>query len=158
MTARFATITCLAVALAAAACNATGAPPLPTATPVPIPSKATPATPAPVVVTPDDLRGSWTANVQGTTASSGLWTLEISSADLMLQNPVGGDLFSLGPTLVSETSLVLAADAECPDQATVTPGTYTLALTGDSLRITLVSDSCGDRSGVLVAGPWTRKP
>jgi len=53
---------------------------------------------------------------------------------------------------------MLAADAGCPDQVTVTPGNYTLALSGNTLRITLVSDSCGDRSGVLVASPWTRKP
>lgn len=158
MTTRSTSIIWLVLAISAAACNATGVPPLPTATAVPVATRATPSTPAPVVVVPEDLRGTWAANVQGTTASSGLWTLEISSSNLMLQNPVGGDLFSLGPTLVSETSLVLAADAECPDQATVTAGTYTLALTGDSLRITLVSDSCGDRSGVLVAGPWTRKP
>ncbi|MEO5704141.1 MAG: hypothetical protein ABIZ52_01025 [Candidatus Limnocylindrales bacterium] len=53
---------------------------------------------------------------------------------------------------------MLEADSGFTDQATVTDGIYTVALSGDSVRITLVSDSCGDRSGVLVTAPWTRKP
>ena len=157
MTQRLATISLL-LAMAATACNATGAPPLATPTSVPVSTARTPATAAPVVVTPMDMRGTWTANVQGTTASSGIWMMEISSSNMTLQNPIGGDLFSIGPSFVSETLLMLAADAGCPDQVTVTPGNYTLALSGNTLRITLVSDSCGDRSGVLVASPWTRKP
>jgi hypothetical protein len=139
----------------AAACNATGATPIPTRAAT---TTHAPVTAAPVVVTPEALRGTWTADVQGTTASSGIWTMEISSSNVTLQNPASGDLFSLGPTFVSETSLVLGADPDCPDQATVTPGTYTLALAATSLVISVVSDSCGDRTGVLVASPWTRKP
>ncbi|MEO8272696.1 MAG: hypothetical protein ABI620_01350, partial [Chloroflexota bacterium] len=123
MTARLAPATLLLV-LAAAACNATGVPALPTPTAVPISTPFTPASATPVVVTPVNMRGTWTADVQGTTASSGIWTLEISSSNMTLQNPVGGDLFSIGPISVSETSLVLAADSGCPDQATVTDGTY----------------------------------
>jgi hypothetical protein len=142
----------------AAACNATGAKPLPTATAIPVTTAAPAATPLPAITTPADLRGTWTADVEGTTASSGIWTLNISASNLTLQNPVGGDLFSLGPTAISETSLVLAADSGCPDQTSVTEGTYTLKLNGDSLVITLVSDSCGDRSATLVSAPWTRKP
>jgi hypothetical protein len=141
----------------AAACNATGATPLPAATAAPVATAAAAATPYSPITTPLDLRGTWTADVRGTTASSGTWTLRISTSNLQLQNPVGGDFFSLDATAISETSLVLAASSDCADQATVTVGTYTLALTGDSLKITLVGDSCGDRSGVLVTAPWTRK-
>ena len=156
MTPRPAAALLLTIAIAAA-CNATGAQPLPTATAIPVTTAAPAATPLPAITTPADLRGTWTADVEGTTASSGIWTLNISESNLTLQNPVEGDLFSLGPTAISETSLVLAADSGCPDQTTVTDGTYTLKLNGDSLVITLVSDSCGDRSATLVTGPWTRK-
>jgi len=146
------------LALVAAACNATGATPLPTATTVTAATAAPAATQLPAITTPADLRGTWTADVEGTTASSGIWTLDISESNLTLLNPVGGDRFSIGPIAISETSLVLEASSDCPDQAAVTVGTYSLALTGDSLRITLLSDSCRDRSAVLVAAPWMRKP
>lgn len=158
MTRLFALPIVAVVALVATACNATGATRMPAPTITPVPTLSAAATPLPSITTPAGLRGTWTADVEGTTASSGVWTLEISSSDLTLQNPRGGDPFSVGPIAISEASLVLAADSGCPDQATVTTGTYTLALTGDSLVITLVGDSCGDRSAVLVAGPWTRKP
>jgi hypothetical protein len=144
-----------AASVVAVACNATGATPIPTQT-APPPSIS--ATAAPSISTPADLRGTWTADVQGTTASSGIWKLEISASNMSLQNPVGGEPFTLDPTSMTGTSLVLPAGEDCPDQTVVTPGTYTLALTGDSLVITLVSDSCGDRSGVLAAVPWTRVP
>ena len=145
----------IALALAAAGCNATGATPIPPVV-TQAPTRA-PTTPAPVVSTPEALRGSWTADIQGTTASSGIWTLVITESNVMLQNPFG-ELFSVGPTSVSETAMVLAASPDCPDQSTVTPGTYILALAGDALTITVEADSCGDRSGVLATTPWTRKP
>jgi hypothetical protein len=157
MTRPFALPIVAALALAAGGCNATGATPLPTATTAPLATAAPQSTPLPAITTPADLQGTWTSDVEGTSASSGIWTLTISNSNWTLQNPVGGDLFSIGPIAVTETSLLLAADSGCPDQSTVTTGTYTLALTGDSLKITLVSDSCGDRSATLVAGPWTRK-
>lgn len=146
-----------ALAFAASACNAPGAKPLPTATPVPVAPTATVLPQPPAITTPTDLRGTWTADVEGTTASSGIWTLEISTSNLTLHNPVGGDPFTLDPTAMSETTLVLPAASDCPDQSSVTMGTYTIAVTGDLLRFTLVRDSCGDRSGVLVTGTWKRK-
>jgi hypothetical protein len=146
------------LALLAAACNATAATPIPPAATQLVVTAAPAATPLPVITTPADLRGTWTADVEGTSASSGIWTLEISRSNLTLQNPVGGDLFSLGPISMSETTLLLAADSGCPEQTSVTTGNYTLARTGDALRITLVSDSCGDRSATLTAAPWARKP
>jgi hypothetical protein len=104
------------------------------------------------------MRGTWTADVQGTTASSGIWKLEISASNLSLQNPVGGEPFTLDPTSMTETSLTLPAADDCPDQSVITPGTYKLALINNQLVITLVSDSCGDRSGTLATVPWTRAP
>jgi len=142
-------------ALAATGCNATGATPIPIRTPVPT---TAPVTAGPVISTPAALRGTWTANIQGTTASSGVWILVISASNVSLQNPVGGEPFTLDPVSMTATSMVLPAGSDCPDQSVVTPGTYALALTATSLAITLISDSCGDRSAVLVSVPWTRKP
>ena len=142
-------------AIAATGCNATGATPIPTRT---APPPTASVTAAPLISTPAALRGTWTADVQGTTASSGVWILEISATNVSLQNPVGGEPFTLDPVSMTATSMVLPAASDCPDQSVVTPGTYALALTATSLAITVVSDSCGDRSAVLVSAPWTRKP
>jgi hypothetical protein len=157
MTPRFITMALIALSLALLACNATGATQIPVTTAGPTVS-TTVATAAEPLSAPAVLRGRWTANVQGTTAASGLWTMTISEGNVTLQNPVNGDLFSLGPTAISETKLVLAADPYCPDQSQATEGTYVLALSGTTLTITLVSDSCGDRSAVLVSAPWTKQP
>lgn len=140
----------LLVALIAAGCNATGLAPLPTPT--------APPSAAPAVTTPVALRGTWTADVRGTSASSGAWKLIISDSNLALQNPIGGEPFTLDPVAFTETSIVFPAAADCPDQTSVTPGTYSIALRGDSLVFTLGSDSCGDRSATLVTAPWTRVP
>lgn len=143
------------LALVIAACNATGATPIPTRT---APTPTTSMTDAPAISTPIALRGTWVADVQGTTASSGVWRLEVTESNVSLQNPVGGDPFTLDPSSMTATSMVLPAASDCPDQSVVTPGTYALALTGDSLVITVESDSCGDRSAVLVSAPWIRVP
>jgi hypothetical protein len=150
MAPRFTRTALLLLTFAMAACNATGATPIPTVTPVI-------ATSAGPVSAPAALRGAWTANVQGTSASSGLWTLTISESNASLLNPVGGDRFSIGLIAITETTMTLAAAYDCEDQSEVTPGSYTLNLDGDTLTITLVSDSCHDRSGV-VARAWTRQP
>ena len=141
------------LALVAAACNATGDVPGPTAGPT---ASAT-ASSAPAISTPVDLRGTWTADVQGSTASSGVWTMLISDSNVALQTPVGGDAFTLDPISMSDAGVTFPADADCPDQSAVTQGVYTFSLDGDTLRIVLTSDSCGDRSAVLGAAPWTRK-
>ena len=145
----------LLVTLIAAGCNATGVAPLPTPTAIPV---AAPTIAAPAVTTPVALRGTWTADVEGTSASSGAWKLIISDSNLALQNPIGGEPFTLDPTTFTETSVVFPAGADCPDQTVVTPGTYTVALNGETLVFKLVSDSCGDRSATLVTAPWTRVP
>jgi hypothetical protein len=143
----------IGLALAAAACNATGATPIPTRATAPT---AAPATTAPSISTPPALRGLWTAEVIGTSASSGRWILAITETNISLQNPVGGEPFTLDPVSMTSTSLVLPAASDCPDQSVVTPGTYTLALIGDRLVITLIGDSCGDRSATLTTSPWKR--
>lgn len=155
------TTTFMLVALAAAGCNATGATPSPApATPPPAtpPPATQAASPATAITTPAALRGTWTAEITGTTSSSGLWTMVISESNLSLQNPIGGEPFTLNPSSMSETAMVLPAESDCPDQSTVTPGTYALALAGDKLTITVKSDSCLDRSGVLSTQTWTKKP
>jgi hypothetical protein len=127
------------------------------------PAVGNPGQPSFVVETPrglvpDAMRGTWTADIENTTASSGVWTLVVNGSDLTLQNPIGGNPFSIDPTAVTTTTLSVAASADCPDQSVVTPGTYSISLQGDTLRFTLTSDSCGDRSAVLTGGTWTRKP
>lgn len=125
----------------------------------PSPTPSAPASAARIDV-PAALRGTWTANVTGTTATSGTWTLDITAIDLRLTNPnaTAAEAFSIGPTKVTSSELTLWADAGCPDQTTVTEGTYTVKVQGNQLTFTLVSDSCGDRSAVLIAKPWSRKP
>ena len=81
----------------------------------------------------------------------------ISDSNVSLQNPVGGDAFTLDPISMSDAGVTFPADAGCPDQSAVTQGVYTFSLDGDTLRIVLTSDSCGDRSAVLGAAPWKRK-
>lgn len=145
----------LLATVVAVGCNATGVAPLPRATPV---LTTSPTSAMPAITTPTALRGTWTAEVTGTTASSGVWTLRVSESNLSLQNPVGGDPFTLDPTSFTPTSIVFPPASDCPDQSVATPGTYGLVLSGDALTITLVSDSCGDRSAVLVSGSWSRQP
>lgn len=110
------------------------------------------------VTVPEGLRGTWTAAVAGTTSTPGTWTLDITATDLRLTNPNSKDSFSIGPTKVTTSDLTVWADADCPDQTSVTDGTYRLSLKGDQLTFALIADSCGDRSSVLIAKPWTRKP
>ncbi|HEY3333613.1 MAG TPA: hypothetical protein VGK16_00140 [Candidatus Limnocylindrales bacterium] len=133
--------------LGAIACNAPAVTPLPTATAAPV---------TPSIVTPAALRGTWTAEVRGTSASAGVWKLLISDSNFALQNPIGGDPFTLDPTAVTETSVVFPPGEDCPDQTTVTEGRYSMTLRGNTLTFTLISDSCGDRSATLTTTPWSR--
>jgi len=150
----------LALALWVAACGrptvqppgVAAAPATPSATSSPMPLSS--------VSIPAELQGTWEADVTGTTASSGGWTLKGTADDLLLHNPVGAadDFFSVDPIAISPTTLTLATSSDCPDQATITEGSYTWAITGGKLVIKLVSDSCGDRSGVLTKTPWAKAP
>lgn len=127
--------------------------PRPTATAKPSISAA----PTSAVKMPAAIQGKWTADVYGTTASSGGWKLEITAGNLFLTNPIpGADPFSLDPKSVTDSQIVFPSDTECPDQGTPTVGTYSYRLDGDKLTIKLVSDSCGDRASVLDKTAWTR--
>jgi len=133
---------------------AASAPPA-TLSPTPLP-----ATPLPSVAIPQELQGTWHAVVTGTTATSGTWTLKGTANDLLLKNPgaTDTDYFSVEPIAITPTTLTLGADSGCPDQATVTEGSYTWALTNAQLVIKLVSDSCGDRAATLTKTPWSKAP
>jgi hypothetical protein len=93
--------------------------------------------------------------VVGTTASEGGWKLDITSSDLLLTNPIGGDSFSIDPTGVGETSMTLRSGDDCASQA---DARYTIALKGTSMTLTALEDTCGDRKAVLTTTPWTREP
>ncbi len=126
--------------------------------PIAATSPATAASPVAAVSVPTPLIGIWTSDVQHTTATSGAWTLKAGPRNLSLRNPKGSDFFTLDPTLVSDHEIVVPASADCPDQTEVTEGRYTYVITGSELVITLVSDSCTDRSGTLTVAPWTKQP
>ena len=110
------------------------------------------------VTTPPDLRGTYTADIEGTTATSGVWTLTITETDVLITNPHSTEPFSVDPHEVTETLLTLMPAQDCPDQSEVTTGQYSISLQGDKLTFTAVQDSCGDRKAVLSTAPWTRKP
>jgi hypothetical protein len=129
------------------------------ATPSPTIPGATPATSAQASTggtTPPDLRGTYTADIEGTTATSGIWTLTITETDVLITNPGGSEPFSVDPHEVTETSLLVVPSQDCPDQSTVTDGEYAISLKGNVLTFTALHDSCGDRKAVLATAPWTR--
>ena len=126
--------------------------------PIATASPATAVSSATTVSVPTPLIGIWTSDVKDTTATSGAWTLKAGPRNLSLRNPKGSDFFTLDPTLVSDHEIVVPAAADCPDQSEVTEGRYTYVITGSELVITLVSDSCADRSGTLTVAPWTKQP
>jgi hypothetical protein len=118
----------------------------------------TSAQPSNSATTPPDLRGTYTADIEGTTATSGVWTLVITETDVLITNPNSNEPFSVDPHEVTETRLLVVPSADCPDQSTVTDGEYVISLQGDKLTFTAVHDSCGDRKATLSTSPWTRKP
>jgi len=150
----------LLAAMTAAACSRPAVQPPGVAAAASGPAATASPTPLPSVSIPSELQGTWHAVVTGTTATSGTWTLKGIATDLLLRNPGAADTdyFSVGPIAVTPTTLTLAADAGCPDQATVTEGSYTWALTGGQLVIKVVGDSCGDRAATLTRTPWSKIP
>jgi len=107
---------------------------------------------------PAALIGSYAAEVSGTTASEGTWKMYITSDDVTLQNPVGGEPFSVGATSLTDAQLVVWADSDCPDQTSVTDGLYLISHDGDKLVFTKDHDSCGDRAATLTTTPWVKAP
>ena len=143
--------------LAALAVGGCAVKPTPSPTAATIPATAS-AGPSNAATTPPSLRGTYTADIEGTTASSGVWTLTITPTDVLITNPRSTEPFSVDPHEISETRLVVLAAPDCPDQASVTDGEYAISLQGDTLTFTAVHDSCGDRKAVLATTPWIRKP
>jgi hypothetical protein len=147
--------------VAAAASGPAATPSLsPAKTLSPSPSPSPTPTPLPSISVPSELQGTWHAVVTGTTATSGTWTLRGTATDLLLKNPGASDTdyFSVEPIAITPTTLTLGADSGCPDQASVTEGSYTWSLTGGKLVIKLMSDSCGDRAATLTKTPWSKAP
>lgn len=140
--------------LALGGCAVKGTP-SPTA---PAPTAATTVVPSNLGTTPPDLRGTYTADIEGTTATSGVWTLTITETDVLITNPHSTEPFSVDPREVTETLMTLLPAQDCPDQSQATAGQYSISLQGDKLTLTAVQDSCGDRKAVLSTAPWTREP
>ena len=146
------------VAASTAGCAGSGAASLaPTLTPAPQPTATALVSTAPAALAiPQALQGLWIASVTGTTATSGAWKLNVSATDMLLKNPIGGDEFSINPIAATDSTLTLAADPGCPDQATVGQGNYAYVLSADKLTIRAIDDTCGDRKGVLTQTSWTK--
>jgi len=145
-----------AIALATTACSpgsGLGAQQLAAATASPAVAAASTES-RPAVSIPAAMLGTWTANVEGTTATSGTWTLRASAHDLELKNPHGTDdaFFSLNPTSADGTSIDLAQDPDCA------AATYSWRLEQSKLVFDISADSCIDRKAVLTATPWIRQP
>ena len=104
------------------------------------------------VAMPASMQGTWTSNVTGTTASSGLWTLRISKDNIELKNPNASDAeyFSLNPGSATDTSLVFNADPDCQG------ATYAWHVEAGKLVLVSPDDPCGDRKAVLTAAPWAK--
>ena len=88
----------------------------------------------------------------------GTWGLLITSETDAHFQPPEVPSFPVGnPIEISEDRIVFAPDPECPTQeGSPGKGTYEWRLTGDTLTITDVSDSCRDRAFVLTSKPWSR--
>jgi len=146
------------LAASTAGCAGPGAAsPAPTPTPAPqLTATALVSMAPPALAIPQVLQGLWTASVSGTTATSGAWKLNVTTTDMLLQNPIGEDEFSINPIAATDSTLTLAADPGCPDQATVSQGKYTYVLSAGKLTISAIDDTCGDRRGVLTDTSWTK--
>ena len=116
---------------------------------------ATAAPAAETVRIPDALLGTWKADVIGTSASSGTWTLRITADDMELLNPIAtseDEYFSINPKTISDTGLTLWEEPDC-DAAE-----YEWSIDGGSLTFEAVKDECIDRPAVLTTTAWQRSP
>jgi hypothetical protein len=89
-------------------------------------------------------------------ASPGRWTLTINAGDATFDGP-GGRHIPLMPTEISETRMIVPADANCPNNDPAPgEGEYELESSGDSLTFTEVQDPCGDRAFTFTIHTWQR--
>jgi hypothetical protein len=135
----------IAIALAACSGSPGGAGQQAAATVVPV-SSAPAAVPFPSVVMPEQLRGTWIANVQRPGPSSGIWRLRISEHLMELKNPgvaSDADYFWLWTDRIDGSSFHMASDADC------STADYTWAISGGQLLMTTSNDACGDRKVIL---------
>lgn len=108
---------------------------------------------------PESLQGTWKGMLEGTTASSGRWTLTITENEMLLTNPhPGSDPFPIGLTAITDDQVTFVADSECSDHGPVREGKYSYVLSGQQLAFTMIDDSCGDRIAVVSKTPWERQP
>ena len=114
---------------------------------------ATAAPPAVALQIPDELLGTWKADVTGTSASSGTWTLRITADDMELLNPIAtsdDEYFSINPKTISDTGLTLWEEPDCE------AAEYEWSIDGGSLTFEAIKDTCMDRPAVLTTTPWQR--
>lgn len=88
----------------------------------------------------------------------GKWQLQVTSETEAYYQPPRGASFPVGnPIELSSERVVFAPDLECPTQeGTPGKGTYEWRLSGETLTLTEVEDTCRDRAFVLTSNPWSK--
>jgi hypothetical protein len=88
----------------------------------------------------------------------GKWELQITSAtDAFFQPPQGPSFPAGNPIELSNDRIVFAPDPECPTQeGTPGKGIYEWQLSGETLTLTEVEETCRDRAFVLISNPWSK--
>ena len=114
---------------------------------------ATAAPSAAALQIPEALLGTWEADVVGTSASAGTWTLRITADDMELLNPIAtseDEYVSINPKTISDTGLTLWEEPDCE------AAEYEWSIDGGSLTFEAVKDTCIDRPAVLTTTAWQR--
>jgi hypothetical protein len=108
---------------------------------------------------PVAVQGKYTADISGTSISSGKWAFEITHNEILATNPApGADAFALGVTDITPDHVTFFADPDCTPGNTDKEGVYTYALVNNELRFTVIDDLCLDRQATLTTTPWQRQP
>lgn len=119
---------------------------------------------APARTGPDALIGNYTTTLGPSGPElkepnpPGRWELLITSETEAIFQPPEGPSFPVGnPIELSSDRIVFAPDPECPTQeGTPGNGIYEWRLSGKTLTLTEVKETCRDRAFVLTSNPWSK--
>jgi hypothetical protein len=134
----------------------------PSAPPVvsPAPASAAPTsapsqTPYHVSVPAELVGTTWQADIQNGQVTSGLWTLEFTSNEILATNPKdGADQFAVGVTNITADEVDFFTERECQAGDPQPDATYNYSVVNNQLVFTLIQDKCRDRRSLLTAMPW----
>jgi hypothetical protein len=157
-----------AIAFVFAAGCSTAAPPATSTAPATASPAAAVATPAATAATPmpthtpyhvdvpAELVGTtWHADIQNGQVTSGLWTLEFTSNEILATNPKNAsDSFAVGVTNITNDQIDFFTERECQAGDPQPDATYLYSVADNQLVFTLIQDKCRDRRSLLTAMPW----